>query len=676
MPKQYDAYDFIGGLDVNTPYIKRSPGSLLLSLNYEPEPDGGYRLMAGYERFNGKQSPTDTVITALPIVNPFDATDVVIGDLIIGNDSDATGNYVGQDDEQLLLFVANAVGQFVGGETLNATETRTSGNSVSAAFAVQNEQFDELFRVGREFNRGNISQVPGSGPVRAVWEFNGDVYAWRDNASATECLIYRSSIDGWVLVDTNSNFTLSFAAGQGAAQNPFIVGDLVTGATSSATGTVTGVGPQAADRQAGYVSLSGVRGIFADGEALLVNGVTQATSSSEAERIRIMPGGNYQLQDYNFFGASGRDAIYFVNGQQTAFAFNGTALTPIRTGTLPDTPTDIVIHHDHLFLAFRGGSLIHSEIAEPLNFRGDLGAFAFALGSEITNLILSPQALIITTDDNVQVIYGNGVADWVKTYISLKSIGVANSGQYLGQPLIVDTSGVVALDKVDSFGNFQDALLSDSIRSILNRLAPTVTNSVINKFRNHYLFFTSSGQNILCGFANNQFVGFFPFTFDRPVNFASANERRLFFTSTEENNGFVYEFEKGTSFDGELKRAYLQTSYAFQGSPQRRKRYRRVTLSVNAISSFTINVSFSYDKGNGLTLPDSFSGELLGFGGRWDIANWNEIIWDGQDVPEIISDIDGVGTDLSMFLFSESTETISYTVEDIIIEYSGRSIKR
>ena len=676
MAKEYDAYDFIGGLDVNTPYIKRSSGSLLLSLNYEPEPDGGYKLMDGYERFNGKQSPTDTEIIALSLIAPFDNTGITVGSIITGDLSDVTGNYIGQNDDELLVFVANASGTYQSGETINGTQNSLVRNSATAAFSVNDDEFQRLYIIGREYNREQISQVPGSGPVRAVWEFDGNVYAWRDNEDASQCLIYVATTDGWQLVNTADNRTIFFTSGQGSAQNPFIVGEVITGANSAATGIVTGVGPQAADRQSGYVALSGVTGTFQNGENLLVDGVTQATSSSVSEPISISAGGNYKLVDYNFFGASGRDAIYFVNGLDTAFAFNGSTLTPIRTGTTPDNPTNITIHHDHLFIVHAGGSLIHSEIAEPLNFRGDLGATAFALGSEITNLILAPQALIITTEDNVQVLYGNGIDDWTKTYISLKSIGEPNSGQYLGQPLIVDTSGVVALDKVDSFGNFQDALLSDSIRSILNRLAPNIVASAVNKFRNHYLFFTNTGENMLCGFANNEFIGFFPFNFDRIVNFVSANERKLLFTSNDPNDGFVYEFEKGTSFDGELKRAYLQTSYAFQASPQIRKRYRRITLSVSATSTFTINVSFSFDKGNGFVASDSFDGELLGFGGRWDIANWNEIVWDGQDVPEIVSDIDGVGTDLSIFVFDESTETISYTIEDVIIEYSSRSIKR
>ena len=51
-------------------------------------------------------------------------------------------------------------------------------------------------------------------------------------------------------------------------------------------------------------------------------------------------------------------------------------------------------------------------------------------------------------------------------------------------------------------------------------------------------------------------------------------------------------------------------------------------------------------------------------------------MWDGQDIPEIISDIDGVGTDISMFIYSNTADLFSFVIEDIVLEYSARAIKR
>jgi len=327
-----------------------------------------------------------------------------------------------------------------------------------------------------------------------------------------------------------------------------------------------------------------------------------------------------------------------------------------------------------LFLAFPEGSLTHSVIGEPLSFRGDLGALEFGFGSNITNLISSLRALVVTTEDNIQVVYGDDPTNWSKDFVSDKSIGVKGSGQFLARPLIVDSSGVIAIDRVESFGNFQDAIVSDTIRPIINRLANQITTSVVNRFRNHYIFFTETGENILVGFGNNQFIGYFPFDLDRTIIFASSNERRMLLTSRE--GGFVYEWGKGTSHDGQARILALQTSYAFQQSPERKKRYRRVTISLREFVTLNLTVAFSFGKGRADTRSSILNSDAIGGGGRWDLSLWDSFVWDGQDVPEIIGDIDGVGTDVSMVLYSESAEVSPYVIEDIIYEYSPRSIKR
>ena len=673
MPKAYDTFRFIGGLDINTPYLARSPGTLLRALNYEPDPDGGYRLMPGYERYDGRQSPTNTEVRVIPVDAVF-STEPALGDVVTGNSSNVTSAYLGQDSERNEIYVFNVSGRYQNNETLNSTTVTTTSLDLAAAGLLDDTVSTTFFRQAREYNRTQITEVPGSGPVRFVFEHQGVVYAIRDNAPATAANIFRDTPTGWDQIDLTISGLLRFDNGQASSLNPFAIEQTVTGGTSGATGVVTGVANQSADRQAGYITLRNTTGTFQDNEQLEVNGSHAADANGTLETISLNAGGTYQGVSYNFFGFSSTNSIYFTNGLQTAMQFDGVSLAPIETGQTVDTPINVVAHHDHLFLAFANGRLIHSVISEPLHFRGDLGAVEFALGSEITNLIQAPLALVITTEDNIQALYGQNATNWQKSFISQKSIGVPNSGQYLIQPLVVDNSGVISISKVDQFGNFQDAIVNDGIRSLLNRLAPLVTNSSINKFRNHYYLFTSVGENILTGFSNNEFIGYFPFDLGRNVLFSSANEGRAFFT--DDTGGFVYHWQIGTSHDGEAREAYLQTTYAFQGNPQLRKRYRRVTISLNTFITVNLQIAFAFNKGDGLTNDSSFIGRALGGGGRWDLDNWNEILWDGQDVPELISDIDGVGTDVSMFLYSNSAELPSFVMEDIIYEYSTRSIKR
>lgn len=674
MPKAYDAFRFIGGLDLNTPYLERSPGTLLNVLNYEPDPDGGYRRMPGYERYDGQPSPTDAIVTVIQVDALIDPAPT-LGDVITGSTTGATGNYLDQSDDPFLVFVTNVVGTYTDADTVSGVSV--TANSSSAVFIASDATVATLQASARDYNRSQILQVPGSGPIRAAYEHDGVVYAIRDNEDATAANIYKDSPTGWVLVDLSATRFLSFDGGLGASSDPFAIGNVVTGATSNATGTVTAVGIQAADRQAGYIVISSATGTFQDDENIQVGGITVAVVNGAPQTPSLNAGGSYNITSWNFFGGEATFDMYITNGQQTALQFNGDSIAPIFTGLEleRDRPIDVAVHYDHLFLVFAGGTLLHSVVGEPLNFRGDLGGFEFAVGAEITNLIVSPQSIIVTTVNNCQVIFGSGPADWQKTYITTEKVGAANSGQFLARPLVMDLAGVIALDRTDAFGNYQDALINDNIRGFANTFFPQIITSVVNKFRNHYILFSNTGLNLLVGFADNQFIGYFPFNLNRTVVFASANERRMFLGT--QDTGYVYEWQKGTSFDGGNIESLLQTTYAFQGQPQIKKRYRRVTISLASFNPrLPLSFAFSFNKGNASTRSSTFDGSALGGGGRWDFDNWNEFVWDGHDVPEIISDIDGVGTDVSMALYDNSSELDSFIVEDIIYEYSPRALKR
>ncbi len=671
MAKQYDAFSLVGGVDENTPHIQRSPGTLYQALNYEPDPDGGYRYMQGYERYDGKASPSEIFVFSID-VNELFPTAPALGATVTGDTSGATGTFITQENN--MVFISLITGTFQVNETLNGTSVTVQSDPLNALSAVELDRAAEITSIAREHQRSLILEVPGSGPVRVAFELEGVVYAIRDNSDATAAVIYKDSPTGWQAIDTSANFLLRYDNGQLSAADPLSINETVTGAISGAAGIVVGVGNESTDRTAGYVALKTVTGTFSDGEQLNVGGTHRADVDGTQQAISLNAGGSYSVVSYNFFGFTSTNSLYFTNGTQNGFQFDGEALAPIQTPTERGNPIDVVVHHNHLVFAFDAGIVITSVVNEPLHFRGDLGSVEFAFGSDVTSFITAPLALVVSTLNNVQAIYGQGIDTWTQSIISSKTVGAANSGQYLLEPIVMDRSGLIALSKVETFGNFQDAIVSDNIRNTAGRIFENITGSLINKTRNHYYVFTSTGDNILAGFSNNTFLGYFPFNLGRVVLFSSSNEERLFFTDTV--GGFVYEWQKGTSHDGAAREAYIQTSYAFQASPQRKKRYRRATISLRSFVRVSLNVSFSFSKGSALTRESEFASSVLGGGGRWELDNWNEIFWDGQDVPEIISDIDGVGTDISMFIYSNTADLFSFVIEDIVLEYSARAIKR
>ena len=73
-----------------------------------------------------------------------------------------------------------------------------------------------------------------AGPVRGVHEYQGDIYAWRDNAAQDACLMYKQSATGWILQELGNQITF-LDAGAGVA---YVEGETITGSTSGATAVV------------------------------------------------------------------------------------------------------------------------------------------------------------------------------------------------------------------------------------------------------------------------------------------------------------------------------------------------------------------------------------------------------------------------------------------------------
>ena len=54
-------FPFEGGEILTDPALSQSPGSLLYGKNYEVYPEGGYRRIDGFERFDGRTKPSESL---------------------------------------------------------------------------------------------------------------------------------------------------------------------------------------------------------------------------------------------------------------------------------------------------------------------------------------------------------------------------------------------------------------------------------------------------------------------------------------------------------------------------------------------------------------------------------------------------------------------------------------
>lgn len=84
-----DYFPLEGGENLVDAALSIKKGQLRYSSNYEPADSNGYRRIDGYERFDGRTKPSETVVWTIP----FDAGSLepVVGARVTGVTSGATG---------------------------------------------------------------------------------------------------------------------------------------------------------------------------------------------------------------------------------------------------------------------------------------------------------------------------------------------------------------------------------------------------------------------------------------------------------------------------------------------------------------------------------------------------------------------------------------------------------
>lgn len=669
---QYDLIRLGGGLDQVTPTLSLKPGVVRRAANFECSITGGYTRIAGYERFDGRPNPSDAQYyilsgTAIATIN--------IGDMVQGGTSHAMGKVIALPTGQVVL--TRQTGTFITGEYLlvGGTIVMTGVGIIGvAASGVDDATYKYL---AAEDYRADIQAVPGSGPIRGVASYNGDVYAWRDNAGGTMLGMYKSTPSGWTAVPYYATF--NFEVG---TQEMF-PGDTIVGHTSGATALLKAVvvtsGTWAAGDAKGYAVFTNMTGVPVTNEWIYIGGTKHAEYRGAYTPIAPLPGGRVQPVVANFGGSPTNRNLYWCDGVNGAFQFDGTTLIPIRTTMTPDVPTRIAAHKQHLFLAF-GHSLQFSAIGNPFLWNPILGAGEIAMNDIITNLLVLPGdqssgALGVYTKTDTSVLYGSSSDNFALSNFNIGTGGMAYTAQNLDQAYVLSDRGVMGLNTTLNFGNFLSASLTMNIRPFLQIRRNLATASVLNREKGQYRVFFSDGYGLYMTIANGRLIGSMPIQFPNDVTCCSDapstdGPETSFFGSS---NGFVYRLDAGTSFDGAVIPSNITLVYNSTNSPRILKRYRRasVELTGDAYAEF----GFGYDLGYRTTELDQPADEAYSNDLRpayWDSFVWDNFVFDGRDISPSEVEVTGTAENMAIRISSVSALLKPFTINSVIVHYTMR----
>lgn len=683
-PVRQEFIAFKGGLDLETPPLFLPSGAIRGSQNYECDVLGGYRTVVGYERHDGRPSPSAQhyAVINLTITGAF-----AVGNTITGGTSAATAVVLAVvaaiGTTSAYLVITKIVGVFVTAEALKVAAvtqgTSSSGATVDGASTpLLHAQYNAL---AADNYRADIGAIPGSGDTLGVIRFNGVTYGFRNNAGATAAAIYKSSGTGWTLVPLGE--TISFTVGA------VVLNEGATLTQGGVTATVKRVvilsGSVLAGTAAGRLTIfNRAGGNFAGGAATTTGGGTLTLSGAQSA-IAILPNGFYKFIVENFGGSTGTKRIYGIDGANKGFEFDGTdySYTPIVTGMANDIPTNIIGHTNHLFFSFPNGSVQFSGSGTPYIWTPLLGAAEIAIGNDVTGFLELPGsqtagALAIFARDRSFILYGTGATDFVLVPYRKELGAFANSMQDIGFSLFLDNLGVVDLQTVQYYGNFISNTLTQRVRTWLNTEKTKVACSCVSRDKSQYRLYFNDQYALYITFAQRKVIGMTQIFFaNAPKNVWSSKEadgtESIYFGGA---NGFVYQMEKGTSHDGADIETWLYLAYDNIKEPRMLKHYHHAMLEVTGVSgyaAFSAGYSLGYGDAN-ISQPMDTTVVVSTSAGVWDApgAVWDALFWDGAALSKQEFDLGGTAENISLMFHSKANYYSSLRFSGAMVGYTQR----
>lgn len=679
----------VGGLDLVTPAIAVREGRCIAALNYESEARG-YRRVEGYERLDGQPKPSEASYWILNF--DFGELEIAEDDTLTGVTSGATaivlatvvesGTWAGGDAAGYVA-VYNLSGTFINDEQLqvSAADVARVDGTASEAGAATDALDTTYIRAAREKRRNVIAAVPGSGPIRGVFTYKGDVYAVRDNAGGTAGVLHKATASGWVA----QSFGHTFDYDAGTAE--FLEGETLTGGTSGATATierVVRVSGAWSGSAAGYLVLSGITGTFQDNETI-TSASGSATSDGTPEAVTWAAGGKYRTVEHNFYGAVNRKRVYIVSGTNRAMEWDGSVMAPIRTGLSDalDKPNYIAVMREHLFLAFEGGSLQFSGTGEPLSFLTTDGAGEIALGETLTGILSQNKgAMVITGRNKVAYLTGNDNTDFQLRVISEDSGAVEDTLVSVGNVYFLDDLGIRDMEAAQSFGDWRIGTVTNLIEPLLRvkrDAGATIVGlqRVRRKDQIRLWYSDGTGISIYVGRRDPEAMTFnVGFT---PVCVFSGDDTDGYeILLAGDNEGWVYQIDAGVSFDGGQVEAYIRPAFLHQGSPNSFKRYHRAFLDV-ITDEKEVGLAFVSDYSYGdsdLTSGAEAGQTLYGGGGFWNTLFWDKFNWSAPFQTDATIELNGIGRNVSLVFMSDATHEKPHTLSSLTINFTPRRQKR
>ena len=518
--------------------------------------------------------------------------------------------------------VINTPTDLLGYTGITPADIVSSDFGVSIGYGLSGTQTNQEIQVGIDYLAIRVTYLPQTNYV----------YFWNVGATTP------SAVKAQVVMHYQQGGSLSTSNATGTLYFHFIQSD----------GTVGGIPsrPIGSDEQIRTLPANGATpdGGSTDGSTLLAVTATAADMNAMDHSALLAgapqpdgstaPPSKYQSVTKNFYASAALEAIYGVSGGGPAFYFDGVKtdasgttipgnFSRILTG-LPlrfETPRGIAAHQGKLVLTYYSGVMQAGNSENVLSFDPtlyDRTAFDLGIGEHVTGVAsVNGDVLAIGGVATIYMLQGN-LESPTTLYLSILS-PTSGMVEYTLQPMAnfvyCDFRGLTMLGTTQKYGDFEVGHISSIISpwiiprvqlsSFFEGPSNGINNSVLIRNKNQYRAFFDDGYALSMTFLfdgeNPQFTlskylasdGVTPMVWTVAQAFTERAGRDRIFVCANDNSGYVYEMDRGTSFNGAAISAYAILAQDFGGVPYQTKSFKGIVVYGQAQDYATFNLSRS-----------------------------------------------------------------------------------
>lgn len=339
----------------------------------------------------------------------------------------------------------------------------------------------------------------------------------------------------------------------------------------------------------------------------------------------------------------------------------------------------------------KGTNLYFTAPSSYDDFSPATGGGVINVGHQITGLAVFRDQLIVFSRNSIKRITGTTVADFTSSPITDR-IGCIDSDtiqEVGGDIMYVAPDGIRLLSATDRIGDFGLDIASDVIAKDAYGFLQSTTNfsSIVLREKAQYRIFgyvlseqRSAAKGLIAtktisqggsGMQWSTTKGIKVYCTDSKYT-AGYDETTVF----ANEDGYVYELDTGSDFDGDIIEAIYESPYMPISDPQVRKTFYKMTLYAEPMGDMLLDINLKYDFGTstntGIIQPATFNVSSTGdsvyifgssnsvfgtatFGGELDKVYNKNVIGSGKTIAIRIED---------------SSTNPSFTLDTMLLEFA------